>query len=173
MTGLLKGCMSVLLPDEKFDPAQQLLHVSDWHYLQTDIITSIKTTCIPRIQIWTIFSNMVSFQPWGHKIHFSDVSSVIKNVLIYNNNNNNNELIECFWKLKVLHNLKKNIQCANTHNYTNQWNTSVQNMKINKHLHTKHGTNTCTQDRTRAQTHTNMGHSPENWTKEGATFLMQ
>ena len=103
------------------------------------------------------FSNVVSFQPWGHKIHFSDVSSVIKSVLIFNNNSSK-ELIERFWKLKVLHNLKKNIQCANTNNYTNQWYTSVQNMKINKHFHIKHGTNTCIQDCTCVHTHT---HTPK------------
>ena len=33
-------------------------------------------------------------------------------------NNNNRELIERFWNLKALYNLKKNIQCTNTHNYT-------------------------------------------------------
>ena len=47
-----------------------------------------------------------------------------------NNNNNNRELIERFWKLKALYNLKKNIQCADTHNYTNQWYTSVQNWRL-------------------------------------------
>ena len=31
--------------------------------------------------------------------------------------------MERFWKLKTLYRLKKNIQCANTHNYTNQWYT--------------------------------------------------
>ena len=35
-------------------------------------------------------------------------------------NNNNRELIECFWNLKVLYNLKKKMHCTNTHNYTNQ-----------------------------------------------------
>ena len=40
------------------------------------------------------------------------------------------ELIERFRKLKGLYNLKKNIQCAYTHNYTNQWYTSVQNIRI-------------------------------------------
>ena len=35
------------------------------------------------------------------------------------NNNNHRELIERFWNLKALYNLKKNIQCTNTHNYTN------------------------------------------------------
>ena len=56
-----------------------------------------------------------------------------------NNNNNNNirELIERFRKLKALNNLKKNIHCANTHNYTNQWYTN-EHTKINKHFHTKH-----------------------------------
>ena len=34
-----------------------------------------------------------------------------------NNNNNNRELTECFLNLKALYNLKKNIQCLNTHNY--------------------------------------------------------
>ena len=43
-----------------------------------------------------------------------------------NDNNNDRELIECFWKLKEHYNLKKNIQCANTHNYTNQWYISIQ-----------------------------------------------
>ena len=37
-----------------------------------------------------------------------------------NNNNNNGELIERFQNLKALYNLKKNIQCTNTHNYANQ-----------------------------------------------------
>jgi len=46
-----------------------------------------------------------------------------------NNNNNNRERIERFLKLKALYNLKKNIQCANTDNYTNQWYTSVQNIR--------------------------------------------
>ena len=32
---------------------------------------------------------------------------------------NNRELIECFQNLKVLYNLKRNIQCTVTHNYTN------------------------------------------------------
>ena len=35
------------------------------------------------------------------------------------NNNNHREFIERFWNLKALYNLKKNIQCTNTHNYTN------------------------------------------------------
>ena len=35
------------------------------------------------------------------------------------NYNNNKALIERFQNLKVLYNLKKNIQCTNTHNYTN------------------------------------------------------
>ena len=46
----------------------------------------------------------------------------------HNYNNNNRELTECFWNLKVLYNLKKNIQHADTHNYTNQEYTRVQNM---------------------------------------------
>ena len=37
----------------------------------------------------------------------------------YYNNNNNRELTEHFLDIKVLY-LKKNIQCTNTHNYTNQ-----------------------------------------------------
>ena len=37
-----------------------------------------------------------------------------------NNNNNNRELTERFRNLKALFDLKKNIQCTNTHNYTNQ-----------------------------------------------------
>ena len=37
-----------------------------------------------------------------------------------NNNNNNTELIERFRNLKALYNLKKNIHCTHTHNYTNQ-----------------------------------------------------
>ena len=40
-------------------------------------------------------------------------------------NNNNREFTEHFWKLKALYNLKKNIQYANTHNYTNQWYTKL------------------------------------------------
>ena len=39
---------------------------------------------------------------------------------VYNNHNNNRELIEHFRNLKELHNLKKNIQFTNIHNYTNQ-----------------------------------------------------
>ena len=35
-------------------------------------------------------------------------------------NNNNRELIQCFQNLKTLYNLKKNIRCTNTHDYTNQ-----------------------------------------------------
>ena len=46
-----------------------------------------------------------------------------------NNNNNNRELIERFRNLKALYNLKKNIQCTNTHNYINQQYTSVQNIR--------------------------------------------
>ena len=41
---------------------------------------------------------------------------------------NNRKLIERFWKLKALYILKKNTQRANTHNYTNQWYTSIQNI---------------------------------------------
>ena len=37
-----------------------------------------------------------------------------------NNNNNNRELTERFQNLKALYNVKKNIQCTNTHNCTNQ-----------------------------------------------------
>ena len=37
-----------------------------------------------------------------------------------NNKYNNRELTERFRNLKALCNLKKNIQCTNTHNYTNQ-----------------------------------------------------
>ena len=36
------------------------------------------------------------------------------------NNYNNRELTERFRNRKALCNLKKNIQCTNTHNYTNQ-----------------------------------------------------
>ena len=54
-------------------------------------------------------------------------------VLTFNklhNNNNNRELIERFWKFKAVYKLKKNIQSANTHNYTNQWYTSVTSQKF-------------------------------------------
>ena len=40
---------------------------------------------------------------------------------IYIEMNSNREFIECFWRLKMLCNLKKNTQCANTDNYTHQW----------------------------------------------------
>ena len=59
---------------------------------------------------------------WYHKHHFLTIP-------LNKNNNNNSELIECFWKIKVLYNLKKNIQCTNTHNYANQWYTSIQNIQ--------------------------------------------
>ena len=42
----------------------------------------------------------------------------------------------------MLYNLKKNIQCTNTHNYTDQYKRT-KHAKINKHLHTKHKI-TCT-----------------------------
>ena len=48
---------------------------------------------------------------------------------LHYNNNNKRELIERVRYLKALYNLKKNIQCTNTHNYTNQWYTSVQNIR--------------------------------------------
>ena len=70
-----------------------------------------------------------------------------KKTLKMYNNNNNRELIERFRKLKALYNLKKSIQSANTHNYTNPWYTSVQNIRKN------HGKSTRTQDRARAHTH--------------------
>ena len=38
----------------------------------------------------------------------------------YCSNNNNRELKEHFQNLKALYNLKKNMQCTDTHNYTNQ-----------------------------------------------------
>ena len=68
-------------------------------------------------------------------------------VAIRSENNNNREPTERFPKLKALYNLKSNnIQSTNTHNYTNQWYTIVQNIrKINEHIHTKHGKNTRTQ----------------------------
>ena len=34
-------------------------------------------------------------------------------------NNNHREFVESFQKPKMFYNLKKNIQCTNTHNYTN------------------------------------------------------
>ena len=37
-----------------------------------------------------------------------------------NNYNNDRELTERFRNLKAIYNLKKNIHCTNTHNYTNQ-----------------------------------------------------
>ena len=46
-----------------------------------------------------------------------------------NNSNNNRELTEGFRKLKALYNIKKNIPCANTHNCTNEWYTSIQNTR--------------------------------------------
>jgi len=64
-----------------------------------------------------------------------------------NDDNNNRELIERFRKLKALYNFRRK-KGANTHNYTGQWYISIQNMKINKHFHTKHGKNTHTQDHT-------------------------
>ena len=52
-----------------------------------------------------------------------DVDRKLK-VVCYNNYNR--ELIDRFQNLKALYNVKKNIHCTNTHNYT-----SVQNKKIN------------------------------------------
>ena len=40
--------------------------------------------------------------------------------------NDYRELTEHFWKLKALYNLKKIIQSANIHSYTDQWYTSIQ-----------------------------------------------
>ena len=75
------------------------------------------------------------------------MSVQFKMVAIRSENNNNREPTERFPKLKALYNLKSNnIQSTNTHNYTNQWYTIVQNIrKINEHIHTKHGKNTRTQ----------------------------
>ena len=54
------------------------------------------------------------------------------------NNNDHREIIEHFWKLKVVYNLTKNIQCINTHNYTNQSYISIQwYTHMNKHFHKK------------------------------------
>ena len=68
----------------------------------------------------------------------------------------NRELIERFWKLKALYNLKKSIQCADTHNYANRWYTSIQNIRKltfsykawQKHTHTR------SRAPARARTHT-------------------
>ena len=55
------------------------------------------------------------------------------------------ELVERFRELKALYNLQKYIQCANTHNYTNQWYTSVQNIRK--------GTNICIQNMAKTHAH--------------------
>ena len=61
-----------------------------------------------------------------------------------NNSNNNREIVECFWRLKTLYNLKKNMQHADTqYRYiyiSNQWyiNKQTKDTKINKHLNAKH-----------------------------------
>ena len=59
--------------------------------------------------------------------------------------NNNGKLKSTFGNSKHFTTLKKNIHCANTHNYANQWYTSVQNMRKltfsykiwQKHMHTR------------------------------------
>ena len=70
-----------------------------------------------------------------------------------------NELIEYFQKLKAVYNSKKNVQCASTHKYTNQWYTEC--TELNKHFHTKHGKNTRIQHHvctcTHTHTHTHKG----------------
>ena len=108
-------------------------------------------------------SNIRSYR-WDNT--FQSVQSSSNN---NNDNNNNRELIERFRKLKALYNLKKNIQCPNIHNYTNQWYTSVQNIrkgtniciqnlaKTHAHNIARRHTHTHTHARTHARTHT---HSP-------------
>ena len=75
---------------------------------------------------------------------------------------NNRELIERFWKLKALYNLKKSIQCADTHNYANRWYTSIQNIRKLTNIfiqsmaktHAHKITRTCAHARTHTHTHT-------------------
>ena len=74
---------------------------------------------------------------------------------------NNRELIERFWKLKALYNLKKSIQCADTHNYANRWYTSIQNIRKLTNIfiqsmaktHAHKITRTCAHARTHTHTH--------------------
>ena len=54
---------------------------------------------------------------WDNRHTISSHWSYYKQPTVYNNNR---ELIERLQILKVLYNLKKNIQCTNTHNYSNQ-----------------------------------------------------
>ena len=73
------------------------------------------------LKLWQVHVSVLFFVA-----HFVKIPSII---VAWNNNNNNRERIERFRKLKALYNLKKNIQCADTHNYTNQWYTSIQNIR--------------------------------------------
>ena len=85
--------------------------------------------------------------------------------------NNNRELIERFWKLKALYNLKKNIQCANTHDYVNgvQAYKTHREKRARAHTHTRmhahriartHNANTVAKStRTHARTHTHTLHT--------------
>ena len=49
--------------------------------------------------------------------------------MVQENHINNRNFLQRFLKLKALHILKENIKCADTHNYTNQWYTSIQNIR--------------------------------------------
>ena len=81
----------------------------------------------------TVQNGMVTWVTLTQPLPLTQNVSLPKtSVTRYNNNNNHNnnrELIERFRKLKALYNLNKNIQCANTHKYTNRWYTSVQNIR--------------------------------------------
>ena len=62
----------------------------------------------------------LEFISWNSKEKTFGTFSQGLNTAINQNNNINRELTEQFQNLKVLYSLKKNIQCTNTHNYTNQ-----------------------------------------------------
>ena len=65
---------------------------------------------------------------------------------------------------------EKNIQCANTHNYTKQWYTSIQNIgKVNKHFRKKYGKNTRTQDHVHMRTYT---HNPWSTTVSDLVYCL-
>ena len=104
-------------------------------------------------KVWKTFATtrlMLIITCWQFLFLFTNEikckSTTASSSLLVNNNNNNRKLMEHFQKLKAIYNLRKNIQYANTHNDTNQWYINIQNKKINKHFHPKHGKNTCIQD---------------------------
>ena len=127
------------------------------------VCTVCTLTCITHCMFWV--SPDTTLCGWlgsKHMLRWLHVWLFFLFLFLYNNSNYRELVTERPRRLKALYNLKKNIRRANTHNYTNQWYTSVQNIRKltflykawQKQAHTRLHAHACMYTHTHTHTHT-------------------